>query len=65
MAVSDVQLVVNTLLYYFIFVCGFAISIPIGVTTVSIFPSSVIAEMNVLSAPNENKCRGMALVIIE
>ena len=53
MAVSDVQLVVNTLLYYFIFVCGFAISIPIGVTTVSIFPISVIAEMNVLSAPNE------------
>ncbi|XP_022329834.1 transmembrane protein 179B-like [Crassostrea virginica] len=34
MAVSDVQLVVNTLLYYFIFVCGFAISIPIGVTTI-------------------------------
>ena len=32
-----VQLVVNTLLYFFIFVCGFAISIPIGVITVSNF----------------------------
>nr|XP_022331691.1 transmembrane protein 179B-like [Crassostrea virginica] len=29
-----VQLVVNTLLYFFIFVCGFAISIPIGVVTI-------------------------------
>ncbi|XP_061194575.1 transmembrane protein 179B-like [Saccostrea echinata] len=32
MAVFDVQLFVNTLLYFFIFVCGFAISIPLGVT---------------------------------
>lgn len=34
MAVFDVQLCVNTLLYFFIFVCGFAISIPIGVTDI-------------------------------
>lgn len=34
MAIFDVQLCVNTLLYFFIFVCGFAISIPIGVTDI-------------------------------
>lgn len=34
MAVFDVQLGVNTLLYFFIFACGFAISIPIGVTDI-------------------------------
>lgn len=35
MAVSDLQLVVNTLLYFSIFVCGFVISIPLGVANVS------------------------------
>ncbi|XP_048735231.1 transmembrane protein 179B-like [Ostrea edulis] len=34
MAVFNVQLFVNTLLYFFIFVCGFAISVPLGVTNI-------------------------------
>lgn len=33
MGAVDVQLIVSTVLYFCIFVCGFAISIPIGVTT--------------------------------
>nr|XP_034324624.1 transmembrane protein 179B-like [Crassostrea gigas] len=32
MASVDVHLIVNTLLYFFIFACGFAISIPIGIS---------------------------------
>ena len=42
-----VQLVVNTLLYFFIFVCGFAISIPIGVVTVSKFPCNEKKPRNI------------------
>ncbi|XP_071163666.1 transmembrane protein 179B-like [Mytilus edulis] len=33
MAVVDLQLLVQTILYFCIFICGFAISIPVGVTT--------------------------------
>ncbi|XP_063429411.1 transmembrane protein 179B-like [Mytilus trossulus] len=33
MAVVDLQLLVQTVLYFCIFICGFAISIPVGVTT--------------------------------
>lgn len=37
MAVVDLQLLVQTLLYFCIFLCGFAISIPVGVNMVGKF----------------------------
>ena len=57
MAVSDLQIVVNTLLYFSIFLCGFVISIPLGVANVSKEKVSVSFLKFCSNALKKRKCK--------